>query len=151
MATPDERFWAKVDLRDNNGCWLWMASGHKRGYGQFWLNGKFIGSHRYAYQSLVGPIPDGLQLDHRCRVPACVRPDHLEPVTGKVNTLRGDNPLAKNKRKTECVNGHEFTPENTYLVPARNGRHCRRCQADRSRRHEKKRKAARAQNAVTGP
>lgn len=140
MATADERFWAKVNKTD--GCWLWTASGEP--YGQFWLNGKYVGAHRYAYESLVGPIPEGLTLDHGCLVKRCVRPDHLEPVTGAVNTLRGDNRCAKNKRKTECINGHAFTPENTYLIPARNGRHCRKCQADRSRRYEQKRKAVRA-------
>lgn len=110
-------------------CWVWNGHRNAQGYGSFtvWrpLEGKtrtFV-AHRYAYEVWRGPIPDGLQLDHLCRVRHCVNPDHLEAVTGKVNTLRGLNaPAAINARKTHCAKGHEFAPENT-----RRNKHQRVC------------------------
>jgi len=74
-----------------------------------------MAAHRFAYEALVGPIPEGLKLDHLCRNRACVNPDHTEPVTDRVNTLRGFGPTAMNARATHCSEGHEFTDENTYL------------------------------------
>lgn len=88
VDTPT-RFWAKVEK--TNGCWLWTG-GTARGYGQFRLGGgrgsKNVRAHRYAYELLVGPIPAGLEIDHTCENKLCVRPDHLEPVTKKVNLER---------------------------------------------------------------
>ena len=81
-----ERFWASVDKTDE--CWLWLQVLLASGYGKFYANGRQHLAHRYAYELLVGPIPDGLQIDHLCRVKNCVRPDHLEPVTPGVNTRR---------------------------------------------------------------
>ena len=73
-----------------------------------------------------GPIPEGLTLDHLCRVRACVNPAHLEPVTLRENTLRSPSaPTAINARKTECLRGHAFTPENTWVHRSR--RCCREC------------------------
>lgn len=69
--------------------------------------------HRVSYESVKGPIPEGLVIDHLCRQRSCVRPDHMEPVTLKVNVLRGSSIFAKRARQTHCQNGHEFTPENT--------------------------------------
>lgn len=120
------RFFAKVNK--TSGCWLWTAS-KRRGYGAFYFEGRHWAAHRWAYEHLVGPIPAGLQLDHLCRVPACVNPNHLEPVTGRVNLLRGDTFQAANARKTRCVNGHPFSPENTYII--KDGkRACRTCRRE---------------------
>jgi hypothetical protein len=111
-----------------------MGGKSSAGYGQFWSGERLVGAHRWMYEYLVGPISDGLQLDHLCRVPACVNPAHLEPVTPKVNYLRGESPLAVNARKSVCKNGHPFDEENTVIVPR--GRQCRACRKEASRKYE---------------
>src|SRR5690606_7991791 len=92
----------------------------------------------FAYELLVGPISAGLYLDHLCRTPRCVNPHHLEPVTARENSLRGETVLARNLAKTHCPSGHEYTQENTYRAgPAKktpNGsRQCRTCVRERKR------------------
>lgn len=111
-----------------DGCWLWQGA-KTEGYGRVQLRkGTPIGlTHRAAYELFVGPVPAGLHLDHLCRQRACLRPDHLEPVTTRVNTLRGVGLSAINAQKTECKRGHSFTPENTRLHAGR--RYCRACAA----------------------
>lgn len=86
-----ERFWEKVDRRGPADCWLWTATRTaKDGHGRFYpITGKGVLAHRFAYELLVGPIPDGLVIDHLCRVRLCVNPAHLEPVTAEENTRRG--------------------------------------------------------------
>ena len=88
-------------------------------------------SHTYAWELANGPIPAGLQLDHLCRVGLCVNPAHLEPVTGRVNTLRGTSPAAVNAAKTHCINGHLLDGDNLYLEGSK--RKCRTCMSARSR------------------
>lgn len=80
-----DRFWPRVDV---GLCWVWLGS-HDRGYGHFGVDGGYVRAHRWAWEALVGPIPPGLVLDHLCRNPSCVNPDHLEPVTRAENTRRG--------------------------------------------------------------
>jgi hypothetical protein len=88
-ATPIQlRFWAKVDVRGPDECWLWTAGVNPYGYGAFWVRGVMRGAHRVSYEMAVGPIPDELQLDHICRVRRCVNPSHLEPVTQLENLRR---------------------------------------------------------------
>jgi hypothetical protein len=128
-GTPDERFWAKVN--GSGVCWEWEGSKNARGYGHFSLNNKLVYAHRYAWTTLVGTIPDDLVLDHLCRNTSCVAPDHLEPVSGHVNTMRGEGVASGNSRKTHCIRGHEFTPENIYRR-AGGGRRCKRCQQERN-------------------
>lgn len=125
-TSAEIRFWLKVDRTDT--CWLWTASVTAAGYAQLSINNRPHLGHRLAYEWLVGPIPPGTELDHLCRTPACVRPEHLEPVPHVVNVLRGQSPMAINARKTHCVHGHEFTPANTYIHPTRGKRHCLACQ-----------------------
>jgi hypothetical protein len=74
-----------------SGCWEWTGSGTGRAkaYGQFWVAGKGVLAHRFSYETMVGPIPEGLELDHLCRFQRCVNPTHLEPVTPSVNIQRG--------------------------------------------------------------
>lgn len=105
----------------NSGCWLWFGAGSPW-YGSFNVDGVIRKAHRVAYELYVGPIPDELQLDHRCRMPCCVNPEHLEPVTGMVNVHR--SPLWMGNQ-THCKNGHEFTAENTRYY--RGNRRCREC------------------------
>lgn len=136
--TEAERFWEKVDLGDGTGCWLWTGARNPNGYGQFWSGRRLGLAHRYAYETLVGPIPDGLSLDHLCRVPACVNPVHLEPVSHRENCLRGISPAAQQAQQTHCKNGREFTEENTRLQILRSGRvkrHCRECAKAYRRAH----------------
>lgn len=127
MSGPalDARFWAKVDKTDA-GCWLWTGALNSRGYGCVGRDGRRFLTHRYAYEALVGTIPEGLTIDHLCGVKACCNPEHLEPVSGAENTRRARALL------THCPRGHEYTAENTY----RNGaghRYCRECSLSKRR------------------
>lgn len=95
-------------------------------------------SHRYSYEELIGPVPTGLTLDHLCRNRACVNPSHLEPVTHRVNILRGESPSAKNAVKTHCPAGHRLAGEHLYIRPATGVRACYTC----IKRRKKERRAA---------
>ncbi len=121
------RFWQYVTPL-SNGCWQWSTERlrKKDGYGYFVTYGKHLVAHRWAYEYLIGPIPPGLTFDHLCRNRACVNPTHGELVTKAVNTMRGMGCYAINKRKTHCIHGHPFTPENTYVEVGK-GRHCQTC------------------------
>lgn len=136
LRTPEDRFYARVG-QGMAGCWLWrgaVAAGGR--YGRF----GGMPAHAWAYTHLVGPIPEGLELDHLCRVTLCVNPHHLEPVTHAENVQRWGATV------THCKHGHTYTAENTYVLPASGGRVCRTCAratgAERQRRHRAKKRAA---------
>ena len=138
-----ERFWSQVKFTDT--CWLWTGSAGGKGgaYGEFRFCGLRVQAHRWAYEFCVGPIPEGLQIDHLCRVRLCVNSDHLEPVSLRVNVLRGNGLPARNARKTHCSKGHEFNETNTSPVPT-GGRRCRTCNREYTRKwRERKTKEAR--------
>lgn len=78
-----------------SGCWLWLGEINRNGYGRVWVSGKRLMAHRHLYERLVGPIPEGLVLDHLCRNRSCCNPAHMDPVTVRVNTLRGEAVLFK--------------------------------------------------------
>lgn len=126
--TREERFWARVEVGHPLGCWEWVGALTDKGYGVTKWGGRHRPTHRVAYELLKGPIPDGLHIDHLCRVRHCVNPDHLEPVPLVENVLRGAGAPAVNARKTHCIRGHAFTPENTFHT-RRGGRECRICRA----------------------
>ena len=130
-----------------DGCVLFTGNVNGDGYGILSRNNKTVSAHRAAYEHFVGPIPDGMTLDHEChnRDAACeggltclhrrcVNPEHLTPKVMGENVLASDRSTSgRNARKTHCIHGHEFTPENTYVPPKRpDRRYCRSCAARRS-------------------
>ena len=117
-----ERFFTHVEIAD---CWLRQGCVNHRGYGLFSAPDKLRVVHRWIWEALVGPIPEGLQVDHLCMVRNCVNPDHLEPVTTQVNAHRSHSVSGINVRKTACWRGHDFTERNTRLHNGK--RHCRKC------------------------
>lgn len=118
------RFWDKVQMEPNTGCWLWAAGTDTCGYGKFRRSsdGRKRMAHRVSYEALVGPIPSGLELDHLCRTPACVNPEHVEPVTHAENMRRG----LSGELKKQCPRGHVYDEANTFLK-TNGGRACREC------------------------
>lgn len=93
-------------IADENDCWIWQGGKKGDGYGSLFWNGRAQPAHRVFYEELLAPIPEGLVLDHLCRVPACVNPLHLEPVTHRENILRGIGPSATTHRTNQCKRGH---------------------------------------------
>lgn len=120
-------------------CWIWMGSSCDLGYGHFWTDeGRCPRAHRWSYEYFVGAIPEGLLLDHLCHRPACVNPDHLEPVTNGENVRRGYEWRPKVER---CPKGHPYDEENT-LIDRHGKRRCRTCNRARCLREYYARKAA---------
>jgi hypothetical protein len=124
------RFWRRV--QKTSECWLW--TGHVAGmYGRIRVGGHREQVHRFSYELHVGPIPDGLVLDHLCRNHRCVNPAHLEPVTQGMNVLRGESPAARQARQTECVRGHLLAGDNLRI--RRGKRECVVCCREGNRAH----------------
>ncbi len=118
-----------ADLINASGdCWEWLGSLNAKGYGVVGVNSRHLLAHRAVWECLVGPITDGLQIDHLCRNNRCVNPDHLEPVTGIVNRSRG---IHANRQKTHCPQGHPYSGTNLVRIPT-GGRLCRTCRNSRS-------------------
>lgn len=137
-----ERFWDKINVTEQ-GCWEWNGTLHRKGYAQCKLGGRTRQTHRVAYTVLVGPIPDGLDIDHLCRVRRCVNPSHLEPVTAAENNRRAARAKGRNARarKTHCPQGHPYDEANVYTDP-RGDRQCRTCRRERNREAAARRRAA---------
>lgn len=114
-------------------CWIWTGSYSSPGYGQAWDGSRTRPAHSLIYELLVGPIPDGMELDHLCRVRACVNPDHIEPVTHAENMRRST------EARTHCIHGHEFTPENTAHKKATGARECLICRRQNNLRSHARR------------
>ena len=121
-----ERF-EELIKKTPEGCWEWQGGRNNLGYGKLNLPGrKRVYAHRFSYEKYIGPIPDGLELDHLCRNPPCVNPDHLEPVTHQENLLRSAPVVA---RDGCCEKGHLLTDNSVYWS---NGeRWCKTCCHDR--------------------
>ena len=125
------------------GCWLWTGPRNNHGYGQISIkiNGKRVVklAHRVSYEMFIGLIQDGLTIDHLCRNPPCINPDHLEVVSMRINTLRGVAPSAQNARKTHCPNGHPYD-----RVRQRGSRVCSICE----RAYRKRQKATQEYQSI---
>lgn len=122
LGVLNDRFWAKVKKTDT--CWLWIGAPKTGRYGQVNRGGKPKLAHRLSYEDAHGPIPDGMQIHHTCRVTKCVNPAHLEAVTPKGNMAQARWALTET-----CPHGHPYDEANTYPRPD-GGRGCRRCRAD---------------------
>lgn len=160
-APPKERFLAKAERADN-GCILWTGTINAwTGYGTLSIDRVNQYAHRLAYIYFVGPIPEGMHVDHMCHNRdlscndgsncahrRCVNPEHLQAVPPKVNILGSSYTSASmNARKTHCKNGHEFTPENTIRA-SRGGRACRACHNAKQRIYDARRRAKKKAQAA---
>lgn len=128
--TETKRFLAKVEFDFTSACWNWTGAIQSKGYGSF---GRKL-SHRWAYERFVGPIPDGMQLDHTCRNTRCVNPAHLEPVSNLENQRR------RQALQTHCKQGHPLSGDNLRMKG--NRRVCVTCARASSRKSMQKRRAA---------
>ena len=146
MADLLDRLTSKIKLT-SDGCWLW-AGARRTEYGVIRVGSQIDGTrgmapaHRVLYELVVEPIPAGLEPDHLCKNGMCVNPDHIEPVTHQVNISRSDGFAGVNARKTHCINGHEFSDENTH-IDYRGRRKCRACGRAYKARRDARDRAAR--------
>lgn len=125
-----ERFFSKIKVNIITNCWEWTASINKSGYGKFHIINSDYFAHRVSYSLFKNDLTTDLVIDHICRNRKCVNPDHLRVVDVYINITENSlSGAAKNKIKTHCLRGHEFTPENTirYKKLGRNCRSCRTC------------------------
>lgn len=134
--TLEERLWAKIDKRGPDECWPWTAC-TAVGYGKISVKNRGPQlAHRIVYELMIGPIREGMVIDHSCHDESCVppcqhrkccNPAHLNPITNAANVLRGNSMNARNARKTHCKRDHEFTTDNTIIRKDTGARQCRTC------------------------
>lgn len=113
-------------------CRVWLRSKAK-GYGTLHVDGAMRQAHGVSYETFVGTIPAGCELDHLCRNRSCINPAHLEPVTHRENVLRGASPTAENAAKTHCPQGHAYVGDNVRIEKLTGWRTCRVCDRQKSR------------------
>ena len=129
-----ERFISKIDFTSSPiGCWIWkgshggFATEGKHAYGRFWFMEKNVMAHRFSYEFIGGyEIEKDNVIDHLCKNPNCVNPNHLESITVYENSIRTSSGFGKNARKTECIRGHPLSGENLYEAKNRT-RKCKTC------------------------
>lgn len=147
-----DQFWSKVQGGTVDSCWQWLGTIKTgTGYGVIRVERSIVRAHRFAYEHLVGPIPDGLVLDHLCRNRSCVNPWHLEPVTIRVNTLRGSH--GRRAERSECSNGHALSGENLQVRTDQGRKRliCRACNAARMVEYRAQRRGLAYSSASLGP
>lgn len=151
----ESRFWEKVSVDPETGCWVWQGAlqgkyyQHENGgYGSVKWNKRVRPAHLVAWELVRGPVPDGLCIDHLCRNTRCVNPDHMEPVTNAENIRRG-----LIRRPTHCPQGHEYTDENTVYMSKGKGhkpyRACKICRERVQQQNNERRRAKRASQRVS--
>lgn len=132
LFNDHERLLLKVKII--NDCWIFNGALTKHGYGRFVIDGVVYSAHRVSYSIFNGELFDNLVIDHICRNKNCINPEHLRQVTFSENVLENSESIqAKNKKKTQCINGHYFSPENTRVMP--NERRCRACERIREKKY----------------
>jgi hypothetical protein len=132
LAVPFEDRIAARTVLTETGCWEWTGNRYRNGYAGLFWQGKTRLAHRLTYEHFVGPIDEGLVIDHLCCNKACVNPAHLEPVTPRENTRRA--------MRSHCVNGHPFSDENTWMHKGK--RYCRTCRYLRNKEAQERKRAA---------
>ncbi len=132
-----ENLLRRLQLRDG-GCIEYTGAKKDNGYGTLRGVGRMVYAHRAMYELMIGPIPDGLVIDHLCRNRWCVNPGHMEAVTHRENLTRGNGWSGRHARATHCPQGHPYDEANTYLRPDGKGRDCRKCRTAASRTRKRK-------------
>lgn len=128
------------------GCWNWTWCASHDGYGLLSIGGRHYYAHRLSYELFVGPIPEGLTVDHKCHNTSCINPDHLRPATMRDNIVKfgKTNACAVNSRRTHCKHGHQFNRENTKIRP--NGsRRCITCHRRRVDEYQRRKRGHQTQ------
>jgi HNH endonuclease len=141
-VTPSmiERFWKYV--RKTERCWPWLGGTSSQGYGRFLgMNGRIILPHRFSYLLAHGEIAPETVIDHICRNPFCVNPEHLRPLTAKENVLIGAGITAQNHQKLFCKRGHPLSGENLRTKGNRKARICRECDNADAREYQRRKRA----------
>lgn len=134
MIELSPRIVAKIAFGD---CWEWTGA-RSDGYGHIRSAGAVRLAHRVVWETLVGPVPEGMELDHLCRNRGCVNPDHMQVVTHRTNGLRGYGAAGQHARKALCPRGHPY--DMIVKNGGRTARGCLRCQAAKTRRYAAKKK-----------
>src|SRR5690606_1755711 len=127
------RFWSKVEVNPDTGCWEWRAAKNPKGYGQFYWEGAMRLPHKVAYTAMVGPVNTGESIDHLCRVRHCCNPEHLESVAHLINVRRGRGPGSR----THCPQGHPYSGENLH-IQSNGARRCLTCRRAHSRAYQQR-------------
>jgi HNH endonuclease len=143
MTVLPDRVAAKIGSLGTDGCWPWLGYINGDGYGRVAWHRRSTQAHRVVYELLVGPIPEGLQIDHLCRVRHCVNPGHMEPVSQAENLRRGAGPwpaAAINRDKTHCPHGHAYDEVNT-IRRSDGSRRCRICNRNQCAAYAAKRRS----------
>lgn len=141
--TIENVFWKYVSPEPNSGCWLWDGPLNGYGYGRFSFEKKDYMAHRLSYELHRTQIPEGMQIDHLCRVRCCVNPDHLEIVSPGENTVRGwqaANYERPEARRSHCPKGHPYSGDNLYVSP-KGFKECRTCKRETNRRSRQRLKS----------
>lgn len=148
-VAPLDRFHGHYRVDESTGCWVWKSALDSAGYGLFQIGQKTYRAHRWGYQQMVGPVAADLHMDHLCRNPPCVNPEHLEPVTPRVNTIvRGMGANAIRHREAKCIAGHDVTGDNLYVPPSNpTWRQCKECTRRRTRENQRIRRARQKESA----